>query len=286
MCTLRPADGRSAYLVTYDAQRSAGEANITMAMVTPRGDLRVAFHRGAFLDAEATRRAAESVADAVHDIWADVGPSFEGLGGRELPPPTRTAADMMVHLERPSDEPGFADLVAAVLRTRNPEQAHAVVVVHDTQSAHPTERHRYELAFSIDPDGRLADNILTNLSEHGTDTSFVERSVAFDEMRRVRVAGGEALVTGGSFPAFVYIPRGPGLTVHPTGGYRSTELHPWVPVGLTGAVRKAPRNAEVVAEHDVDVLMIPSEEFVAAWLRPLEPHQLRERLARRVAPRA
>lgn len=140
LCTLRPADGRSAYTVTFDDQRGAGEANITMAMVTHRGDLRIAFHRGSFLGEEATLRAAESVADAILDIWADVGPSFEQVRARGLPPPTRKAADMMVHLERPNDRPTFADSVAEVLRARNPGQAHAVKVVHDLENAHPTER--------------------------------------------------------------------------------------------------------------------------------------------------
>lgn len=280
VCTLRPADGRSAYLVTYDSHRGAGEANINMAMVTHRGDLRIAFHRGSFLGDEAARHAAVSVADAILDIWADVGPSFENVRARGLPPPTRKSGDMKVHLLRPSDEPRFADLVAEILRARNPEQAHAVTVVHDIESAHPPERQRYEHARSIDPSGLLADSILRHVGEHGSDTTHVERSVAFSEMRSARIAAGEVLVAAGSFPAFVYIPLGTGLTVHPMHGYPSAEGHPWVPVGVTGAVRKAPRNGEIVAERDVEVLMIPSEEFVAAWLRPLESHQLRERLAR------
>ncbi|MFN2319645.1 MAG: hypothetical protein ABR500_08180 [Dermatophilaceae bacterium] len=45
-------------------------------------------------------------------------------------------------------------------------------------------------------------------------------------------------------------------------------------------MRRSPRNADIVAEGEVEVLMIPSEEFVSIWLRPLEPHQLAELLAR------
>lgn len=281
VCTLRPADGRSAYVVTYDDLRGGGEANIRMAIVTRRGDLRVAFHRGSFLGDEAARRAAECVADAILDIWADIGPSFERVRARGLPPPVRKAAELMIHLERPSDEPGFADLVADSLRARRPELAGSVAVVHDIESAHPAERHRYEQARSIDPNGSLADSILRHVGEHGSDTSHVERSAAFTEMRYARVTTGEVLVTAGSFPAFVYIPVTPGLTVHPMGGYPPAELHPWVPVGVTGAVRRATRNGEIVADRDVEVLMIPSEEFVTEWLRPLEPHQLAQLLGRR-----
>lgn len=281
VCTLRPADGRSAYLVTYEDHRGAGEANITMAMVTRRGELRIGFHRGSFLGVEAAHHAATSVADAILDIWADVGPSFIGVQARDLPAPTRTAADLTVQLQRPADDPAFADLVAEILRGRNPDQAHAVVVVPDLDSAHPLERERYEQGASIDPSGRLAGSILEHVGEHGTDTSHVDRSAAFAEMRWARVAAGEALVAEGSFPAFVYIPLGSGLTVHPVGGYPPAALHPWVPVGVTGAVRKAPRNGDIVAERDVEVAMIPSEEFVTVWLRPLRPHHLAERLARR-----
>lgn len=280
VCTLRPADGRAAYVVTYDSLRGGGEANISTATVTRRGDLRVAFHRGSFIGDEAARRAAECVADAVLDIWADIGPSFEKVRARGLPRPTRRAADLMIHLERPSDEPGFADLVAESLRACNPALADSVAVVHDIESAHPAERQRYEQASSVDPDGELADSILRRVSEHGSDTSHVERSVAFTEMRYARVAADEVLVVAGSFPAFVYIPVSPGLTVHPMGGYPPAELHPWVPVGVTGAVRRAPRNGGIVADRDVDVLMIPSEEFVRVWLRPLESHQLARLLTR------
>ena len=43
--------------------------------------------------------------------------------------------------------------------------------------------------------------------------------------------------------------------------------------------RRAPRNAEIVAEREVAVLMVPSEAYVGQWLRPLTPQQLRDRLS-------
>ena len=48
VCTLRPASGDAAYVIIYDDERGAGEANIRVAFVTPQGHLRIAFHRGAF----------------------------------------------------------------------------------------------------------------------------------------------------------------------------------------------------------------------------------------------
>ena len=48
VCTLRPAGGDAAYVISYDDARCAGEANIRVAFVTPQGHLRIAFHRGGF----------------------------------------------------------------------------------------------------------------------------------------------------------------------------------------------------------------------------------------------
>ena len=43
-------------------------------------------------------------------------------------------------------------------------------------------------------------------------------------------------------------------------------------------IRRAERNADVVAEQQVDVIMIPGERYATTWVRPLKPSELRERL--------
>lgn len=278
VCTLRSADGHSAYVLTYDDHRGAGEANIKVARVTPRGDLRIAFHRGSFADSSAARRAAESIADAVLDIWADVIPAFRAVTARGLVPPARAAEQMLLQLERPADDPAFADLVRDVVCAEAPELSGRVHVVHDLEGATRVESARYELAEPVEPWGSSADEVVARLAEHGSDTSGMDREHAFTEVRLATVRAGEVLVEQGSFPAFVYVPLTPGLVVRPLGGYATAELHPWVPLGATGAIRRASRNADILAEREVDVLMVPSELYVTSWLRPLEPHQLRERL--------
>ncbi len=279
VCTLRPVDGRSAYVMTYDDHRGGGEANIKTARVTPQGDLRVAFHRGSFASAAAARRAADSVADAILDIWADVAPAFRDVRPRGLPPPARSADGMSLLLERPGDDPSFADLVREVVGAAAPADSGRIQVVHDLEGAAPAERSRYECAEPVAPRGTLANDVVAQLGKHGSDTSAMVREDAFAEVRRTRLSGGEVLVEQGSPASFVYIPLAPGLVVRPLGGYADAELHPWVPVGVTGAVRRASRNAAIVARHGVDVLVVPSELFVASWLHPLEPDQLRDRLS-------
>jgi hypothetical protein len=281
VCTLRPATGDAAFVVTYDDDRGAGEANIRVAFVTPRGHLRIAFHRGAFATAGAARRAATSVADAIVDIAADVIPSFAGAPERVgLPPPTRSIDDVQIQLERPGDLPGFAEEVAAVLAAREPSISGRLVTVADTEGAAPNEQRRFFRAQPLDGRGPQAETLMRRMAEHGVETADIDRSAAFAEACRATIRPGEVLVARGSPPSFVYVPTDLGLVVRPDGGYAPSPLPPWVPVGTTGVIRRAERNSEIVAEREVDVIMIPGELYARAWLRPLRMDELAERLRR------
>ena len=286
VCTLRPATGDAAYVITYDDDRGAGEANIRSAFVTPRGDLRIAFHRGAFATKDAALRAAASVAGVIVDIQADVIPSFGGAAvGGGLLPPVRAINDVKIQLERPDDRPDFADQVAALVARLDPSLAGRLVTVADTEGAAPEEQRRFFGAERLDGAGPEADELLRLMAEHGTETTGMDRGAAFAEACRATIAPGEVLVAPGSSPSFVYVPTGPGLVVRPDGGYAPSPLPPWVPVGTTGVIRRAERNSEIVAEREVDVIMIPGELYARAWLRPLGVDELAERLRPRVLAR-
>ena len=281
VCTLRTGTGDAAYVITYDDPRAAGEANIRDAVVTSHGDLRIGFTRGGFGTREATRRAATSVAGAIVDIAADVLPSFLGpSAGDGLGEPACEVDSIQLQVERPDDRPEFADEVAAAVLALDPSLAPRLVVVADTGTAAPAERERFLHADHIDPHGPESTELLTRLAECGADTDHIDRAAALAEVGRVRVRAGEVVVEAGSAPAFVYVPTGPGLVVRPRGGYASSPLAPWVPVGTTGVVRRAERNSDIVAERAVDVIVIPGEVYARAWFRPLSPAELGARLGR------
>jgi hypothetical protein len=283
VCTLRPATGDAAYVMIYDDERGAGEANIRAAFVTPQGHLRIAFHRGAFGSPEATQRAAASVAGVIVDIQADVIPSFSGVSiGGGLEASTRSRDEIQIQLERPGDQPGFADDVAALVAEREPALAQRLVSVADTQGAAPEEARRFFAAEPLDHTGPEADELLRRMAEHGTETAGFNRAAAFAEACRASIQPREVLVTPGSPPAFVYVPTGPGLLVVPGGGYAPSALPPWVPVGTTGVIRRAERNSEIVADRAIDVIMIPGELYARAWLRPMTAAGLGARLRRPV----
>jgi hypothetical protein len=260
---------------------SAGEANLRCAFVTPHGDLRVAFHRGRFSSPAAASTACEATARVVADIGADVlgafafRPSFS-----DLPAPRRDPASMEVEVERPADEPSFADAVAEALARRDPSLGPRVAVVADLEGAAPAERARYHRGIGVPAGSDEATGILRALGERGMKVSAIDRGRAFEDVRRVSVLGGEVLVDAGTSPAFVYLATGPGLRAQPLGGYEHAEVPAWLPVGITGVVRRAERNSTVVAVAPVEVVMIPGELFVREWFHPYEEHEVTDLLGR------
>jgi hypothetical protein len=274
--TLRTADGEKAYLLSYHDEKGAGEANVKVATITPSGHLRVAFHRGAFHTASAVRHATRGAAHVIADIAADVLPSFRATAGPGAPAPDA----MRIELERPSDRPDFADDLVRLLLDEQPHLAGRVRAVADVESAAPHERDRYHHGRALDADGTQADDLLAKMAVHGANVGGIDRRTAFADVCLATVEPGEVLVALGSPPAFVYVPTSAGLIVVPGGGYAREPLRPWVPVGTTGVVRRAERNADIVAERRVDVFMIPGAVYASAWFHPYEPEQLVEVLAR------
>jgi hypothetical protein len=187
---------------------------------------------------------------------------------------------VQIQLERPGDRPAFADDVAALVADRDPSLAHRLVTVADTEGAAPEEQRRFFGAAPVSGAGSEADQLLLHMAEHGVETAGLDRAAAFAEARLATIQPGEVLVAPGSPPSFVYVPTGSGLVVRPDGGYAPSPLPPWVPVGTTGVIRRAERNSEIVAEREVDVIMIPGELYARAWLRPIPVEELAGRLRR------
>ena len=187
---------------------------------------------------------------------------------------------MRVELERPADEPSFADAVAGALAGRDVSLGPRVAVVADLEGAAPAERARYHRGIAVPAGSDEATGILRALDARGMKVSSIDPQRAFEDVRRVRVDGGEVLVEAGTSPAFVYLAIGPGLRAEPLGGYEHADVPAWLPIGVTGVVRRAERNSTVVAGAPLEVLMIPGELFVREWFHPYEEHELPDLFAR------
>ena len=271
---LRSADNGHLYLLRSNDLKSAGEANIRVAAISPNGHLRIGFQRGAYACASARRRAVECTAAVVADIQADVLPAFSDTWRAGVSAPDGDAM-MLVQLERPDDEPSFANDVARALVEAEPSLGGRVAVVADLAGADTAESDLYHRGIPVLARSDEAGRVLSELRAHGTNVDDLDEDEAFSDVRRVTVEPGESLMRRGSPPAFVYIATGPGLRVLPGGGYRAVSTGVWIPLGVTGVVRRAERNSDVVAEQPVDVLMIPGELFTRAWFRPYDSVELR-----------
>ena len=272
---LRSATNTELLLMRSDDEKSAGEANIRIAAITENGHLRVAFHRGGFSDTGACERAARATAVVVADIQADVLPAFAANRHvADLPHPTLRAAEMLVQLERPADRPAFADEVAAQVLSIHPELNGRVVVVADVEGAAPAERERYHRATPVAPGTARSREIIDGLGAHGVRVDAIDPVAAFEDVRIAELEAGEVLAAAGSPSAFVYAATGPGLVVRPLGGYAVQPVGALMLVGVTGVIRRAGRNSDVVAEQAVEVVLIPGELYEREWFRPYEPHEI------------
>ena len=278
---LRTEGNDRLFLLRAASPVNAGEANLRRAFVTPHGNLRVAFHRGRFTSDAASVAACEATVSAVADVGADVLGAFAfRRPSSDLTEPLCDGSAMRVELERPADEPAFADAVVTALARRDPTLAPRVAVVADLESAAPAERARYLRAIGVPADSDEAARVLRALGDRGLKVAAIDRSRAFEDVRHVGLMAGEVLVEAGTSPAFVYVAVDAGLEAQPLGGYARDDVPAWFPIGVTGVVRRAERNSTVVAVSPVEVLMIPGELFVREWFHPYDEQELAGLLAR------
>ncbi len=263
---LRQKD-RKLLLVDIPDPVSAGEANLASCELTQDGDLRASFHRGSFQDVETAVKSAANVAMVLTDIQKDVADSFKRLS----PPPDRQkgwrkdADEMQILLENVGDNPEFATLVRNQLQQSNPKARNPVRVVPSLKDVSEDERNLYLEAQELDWDDDAKHAALDQIAGSGHKTGPIDPSQAFQDVKQVKIPAGFTLLEAGALPGFVYIPLSGILRVIPLGDYPSFTLQPWMPLGITAVIRGAFRNATVVAEEEVNLLMIPQEIYLKYW---------------------
>jgi hypothetical protein len=268
------------YLLETNDPISAGEANIAGTELDRTGNLRISFHRGAFASEAAVARMAEAAAIVVQDIRVDVIESFHRAPGDPFASGIKSAGTIETWLESTDDNPGFADLVFAALQRSPASVSTNISIVPSLQALPDHERNRYYTAAEIawGQDARRA--LLERMAHSGFSADTIDFSEAFRHVRLTRVQAGETLIEAGAPAGMVYVPLGDGFRIMPLGGYESFSVQPWMPLGITAVIRGALRNATVIAEQDVEALMIPKDVYLRHWHRTYTAEALRQRLAR------
>jgi hypothetical protein len=271
---LRRGD-RQLFLLELKGSLFAGEANIASSEITPAGDLRISFHRGSFSDARATRYAAECAALVVDDIQRDVIDGFVRPVGADSAIDSKS---MRIVLEETDDNPDFVAQVQKKVRLIRPEVDGRLVIAPSLHNASALERDRYLAAGTPSWDLTSARRALQRIGLSGHPLKDIDAEIAFAHVRLTFLAEGEKLIEANGPSAFVYIPLSAGLEITPMGGYRSFQVQPWIPLGITGVIRGDKRNATVIARQPLTLLMIPGNVYLRHWHRTHSPESLLEYL--------
>ena len=254
---------------------SAGEANIASSQLDQNGDLHISFHRGSFTNPGAVDHAAYCAAVVVQGIKEDVIYSFERIMDSRQSD-LKPAAKTKVLLEDTEDNLHFTAQVSQHLRRISPDMVQEIEAVPSLQAATEFERELYLSAAPFDWDSAKRRETLTQIARTGHLVTDIDLEQAFSHVKHVSLSSGQNLIEAGGSSAFVYIPLRPGLKIIPLGGYQAFMAEPWVPIGITGAIRGATRNATIVAAADLDLLMIPKSIYLHHWYHTYSQDEFRQ----------
>jgi hypothetical protein len=273
--------GDKMYLLEINDRMSIGEANIASTELDRAGNLRISFHRGAFTSEPARMQAAAGAAFAVQDIQADVIESFQRTSEQDKDWAAlglKASSAIETWLESTDDSHGFVDMVCASLRDLNPTYAGQVLIVPSLQNVPDRERNRYLAVPDVQWSLNERRTLLTRMAESGCKVDSIDLDVAFRHVRLIRLGSGEILIEADEPASMVYVPLGDGLRIIPLGGYDSFSVQAWMPLGCTGVIRGALRNAKLIAEQAVSALMIPKDVYLRHWYATYTAAELQRRL--------
>jgi hypothetical protein len=268
------------YLLELPDPISVGEANIASSELEATGDLRISFHRGSFSTPGGRERAAHGAATVVKDIQSDVIKSFHRSTD---PTGLKPASEMLILFEETEDDTSFPQNVRDELSGLNPDIAKRIVLTPSLKQVHPQERERYLAAKPLTWGSQARRELLARMSRSGYPVERIDQEHAFKDVRLVALDVGEVLIEARSSSSFVYLPLGPGLKINPLGDYRSFSVQPWMLLGMTGVIRGAERNASIIAERALQVLVIPKTTYLNYWHHTLSPEEFRIAVAHAVA---
>ena len=261
----------------------AGESNIASSEFNQEGNLRISFHRGAFENQEAQNRSAHSTAYVISDLLRDSVDSF----WRAKPVPSmKTSKDIQILLESTDDDPYFAELVREQLCRLDPKVADQIQIVPSLKNISESERARYLAAKELEWNTGQRQSILDKMNHAGQKLSNFDPLEGFKHVRFTELRAGEKLIEAGAPSSFVYFPLGDGLKIIPLGGYQSFSVAAWMPLGTTGVIRGDVRNADIISEQAVSLLIIPKEIYLRYWYVPYSPLELKNILADEVGREA
>ena len=249
----------------------AGESNIASSEFNLEGNLRISFHRGSFENQQAQNRSAYCTAYVISDFLRDIVDSFWRATAI---PSVKLSTDIFILLESTDDDPHFSEMVREQLCQLTPQIAEQIQIVPSLRNVSDLERARYLEAKEPGWDAREYQTLLEKMNRAGQKLTNFDPLEGFKHVKLTILQAGEKLIEAGAPSAFVYIPLGDGLKIIPLGGYQSFSVAAWMPIGTTGVIRGDIRNADIIAEQNVTLLILPKEVYLRYWYVPYSPMEL------------
>lgn len=272
--TLNIQSGNVIYSIPYSSQMFllkgtsaliAGQANIDSVEFLSHGRLLISFKHGLFLDDAIISQVSFNVAFTINEA---------------LSPYFALISHLTLLLETSHDNPQFAEMVKAEYSFLNPDIIDSVIVVPSLKSCSKIEKDRY-LKFSNSGTiftQELKDKIINNIKLAGHKNSFVFPDIAFKNVKIIELKPGDKLITEGDSSVFVYIPFNEGISVSFKGNNTPFFPKPWIPIGHIGVLQNDKRTANIIAEKQVTLLMIPGDTYLQYWHIDYTLDELRKRL--------
>ncbi|MEM7116266.1 MAG: hypothetical protein AAF614_27765 [Chloroflexota bacterium] len=251
-------------MLESDNPLSIGEANMASSELTRNGDLRVSFHRGAYINAATMQRAALACALVIDDIQKDTIESFK-RDMDETAVSLKTSDEIEILIEETDDNLAFADLIQAELKRINPTLGQRSRIVPSLKHISDSERDRYLAATALDWTLEQRKQILIRVAQSGHKVNEIDPEIAFTDVALTTLREGDVLLEVGAPPGFVYVPLGDGMVSLPAGGYQPQPVTPYIPLGNTRVVHGSVQEATITTEKDITLLMIPKEIYLKYW---------------------
>lgn len=244
----------------------AGEANIAATDFTEEGDLRIAFHRGTFMDPAALERVTFNVAVTINNVQDEMIESYSRPEGAPSSADYHKKHDpVYILLESTDDNPHFTGLVAQQLEYLNPALKGRIILVPSLQNTSVLERDRYLQAKELDWSLKERHDLLEKIEKSGHKIEKMDVDLAFSNVKLTDLNAGDRLIEARAPSSFVYIPLSEGLIGYPADGYQPFYSHAWVPLGNIGVIRGDIRSATIIAEQKMQVLIVPKETYLKHW---------------------
>jgi hypothetical protein len=251
-----------------DSALIAGRNNIDSVDILPQDTLLISFKYGLFLDDNANIRAALNIALAIDEFFAEylLHPALNSDElGMECP-----LLSVKLIIEMSTENPQFSENVFEQLCYLNPAYEKKIRLIPSIKDAPQFEKTRYLASYDKNLTPEFKQSIIQHLLLGGEKPAPKLTERAFENIKLIKLKAGERLIQQGDKALFIYIPLSAGLE-----GYSKNQTHffpkAWTPLGHVGVIQELPRTATIIAQKEVECLMIPSAVYLAYW--HIEYHQ-------------